>query len=46
MKFIKKLLCTHDYRLKFTLEVTTEEGLKRLKVEECEKCKKVKKKFI
>lgn len=43
MKIIKRLLCRHDYRLKFTCEVITEYGPKRLKIEECRKCKKIKK---
>lgn len=46
MKIIKRLLCKHDYRLKFTCEVTTEFGPKRIKIEECEKCKKTKKSSI
>lgn len=43
---IKRLLCKHDYRLKFTCEVTSEEGNTRIKYQECIKCKKKIKRYI
>lgn len=46
MEFFKKLLCTHDFRLDFTCVYRDEYGYKRVKIEKCKKCNKIKKSII
>lgn len=46
MKILKRLFCVHDYRLKFTCEVDSGSRQRRLKIEECKKCNKIKKSTI
>lgn len=46
MKFLKRLLCTHDYRILFTYEFYNINGLEREIVEECTKCAKKRKRYI
>lgn len=46
MKIFKKLFCTHDFRLKFTCTYRDGYEYKRIKIEKCNKCSKVKKSIM
>lgn len=46
MRILKNFLCKHEYKLAFTCEFNSNNGTRRIKVEECTKCGKIRKSII